>query len=164
MRFQSWIKVWRGFFFAAGFCALLLSGCASSPAVRPITGYTPGIGEKAARTAESMVGRPYKYRGETPAGFDCSGLARYSYLKAGLDVPHGTKALRGATRAVSKRSMQRGDLLFFDEKGGPYSHVGIYTGNDCFVHAPSSGKKVRKNCLHESYWEKHFMEVRRFLE
>lgn len=111
-----------------------------------------------------MIGRPYKYRGETPAGFDCSGLTRYSYLKAGLNVPHGTKQLRNASRAVSKWNMQRGDLLFFDEKGGAYSHVGIYTGDDCFVHAPSSGKKIRKNCLSEAYWEKHFMEVRRFLE
>lgn len=114
--------------------------------------------------AESMIGKPYKYRGESPSGFDCSGLARYSYLKAGLDVPHGTKALRSTTRSVSTRSMQRGDLLFFDEKGGSYSHVGIYTGKDCFVHAPSSGKKVRENCLAEPYWKKHFIEPRRFSE
>lgn len=58
--------------------------------------------------------------------------------------------------------MQKGDLVFFDEKGGKYSHVGIYIGNQAFVHAPSSGKKVRKNNLTESYWKRRFLEARRF--
>jgi murein DD-endopeptidase len=141
---------------------LLFTGCASSPPVKQVTGYTPAIGEKAASTAVSMVGRPYKYQGDSPSGFDCSGLIRYSYLTAGLDVPHGTKDLKNTTQSVGKRSMQKGDLVFFDEKGGKYSHVGIYIGNQAFVHAPSTGKKVRRNSLTESYWKKRFLEARRF--
>jgi cell wall-associated NlpC family hydrolase len=58
--------------------------------------------------------------------------------------------------------MQKGDLIFFNEKGGRYSHVGIYVGGDSFVHAPSTGKNVRKNSLLEPYWKKHFIEARRF--
>ena len=143
---------------------LFLTGCASSPPVKEVRGYKQAIGEKAARTAEAMIGKPYKYRGDTPAGFDCSGLARYSYVTAGLDIPHGTKNLRSVTRLIDAQNMQKGDLLFFDEKGGNYSHVGIYTGHGCFVHAPSTGKKVRKNCLTELYYKKHFNEVRRFSE
>jgi cell wall-associated NlpC family hydrolase len=140
----------------------LLAGCASSSPVKEVRGYTPAIGEKAARTAMSMIGKPYKYRGDSPAGFDCSGLVRYSYLTAGLDIPHGTKDLKNATRPVGSRNMQKGDLLFFDEKGGAYSHIGIYTGNQSFVHAPGTSKTVRKNSLTEPYWKKHFLEARRF--
>lgn len=144
------------------FVLLFLSACASSPQVKAVKGYTPAIGDKATHTALSMVGRPYKYRGDAPSGFDCSGLVRYSYLTAGLDVPHGTKALRSVTRPVDTARMQKGDLLFFDEKGGKYSHVGIYIGGSYFVHAPSTGKKVRKNSLNDPYWKKHFLEARRF--
>jgi cell wall-associated NlpC family hydrolase len=140
---------------------VLLSGCASAP-TRPVTGYTPSIGEKAAKTAVSMVGRPYRYQGDSPSGFDCSGLVRYSYLTAGLDVPHGTKGLRNTTSAVGGGKMQKGDLLFFSENGKNYSHVGIYLGNSLFVHAPSTGKTVRKDSLKDPYWKKSFLEARRF--
>ncbi len=151
---KTWLRyvLWFSFF--------LFIGCAHTP-VKQVTGYTPAIGEKAARTAITMVGRPYRYKGDSPAGFDCSGLVRYSYLAAGLEVPHGTKALRSVSRSAGK-TMQKGDLLFFDEKGGRYSHVGIYIGGDSFIHAPSTGKTVRKNSLTEPYWKKHFIEARRF--
>jgi cell wall-associated NlpC family hydrolase len=138
-----------------------LFGCASTP-VRHVTGYTPAIGEKAAKTAISMIGRPYKYRGDSPEGFDCSGLVRYSYLASGLDVPHGTGALKTASSPVGAKKLRKGDLLFFDEKGGKYSHVGIYIGGNRFVHAPSTGQKVRKDSLRDAYWKKSFIEARRF--
>jgi cell wall-associated NlpC family hydrolase len=140
---------------------LLLFACASVP-VKPVTGYTPAIGEKAARTAVAMIGRPYKYRGDSPEGFDCSGLVRYSYLAAGLEVPHGTEQLLRTTRTVGARSARKGDLLFFYESGKKYSHVGIYIGDNRFVHAPSTGKKVRKDSLRDAYWKKSFLEARRF--
>jgi murein DD-endopeptidase len=154
----------------AGLCFILFLiviaaavGCVSAP-VRPITGYTPAIGEKAARTAVSMIGRPYKYQGESPSGFDCSGLVRYSYLAAGLNVPHGTKALRNSSRRVYPEELRKGDLLFFYERGKPFSHVGIYLEDNTFVHAPSSGKKVRKDTLTDPYWKKSFLEARRFFD
>ena len=139
----------------------LITGCASAPAPRHSYGYTPAIGEKAARTAVSMVGKPYRNRGESPSGFDCSGLVRYSYLSAGIAVPHSTRALKNSTHPVG-RDMRTGDLLFFNEKGGRYSHVGIYIGGGTFVHAPSSGQHVRKDSLQDPYWKKHFLEARRF--
>ncbi len=143
-------------------CAFWLSACASA-SVRPVIGYTPAIGEKAAETATAMVGRPYQYKGDSPAGFDCSGLVRYSYLTAGLDVPHGTEQLMRVTRSVERGTVRKGDLLFFNEKGGKYSHVGISLGNDVFIHAPSSGGKVRKDSLQDPYWEKNLFGARRFL-
>jgi len=140
---------------------LTLSACASV-SVKPVTGYTPSVGEKAAKTAQSMIGRPYKYKGDSPAGFDCSGLVRYSYLAAGVEAPHGTEYLLRVTKAVSIRSARKGDLLFFNESGKKASHVGIYTGNNRFVHAPSTGNKVREDSVSDPYWKKSFLEVRRF--
>ncbi len=139
------------------------AGCAVpyQPA-RHIEGYSSEVGNKAADTALTMIGRPYKYRGDTPAGFDCSGLVRYSYLTAGMNVPHSTGALRQHTRPVYDREMRKGDLLFFNESGRKYSHVGIYEGDSRFVHAPSTGKHVRTDSLLDPYWKKHFLGARRF--
>jgi len=147
---------------AAVLCLMMIStGCASA-LPRPAAGCPPEIGEKAAKTAVSMIGRPYKYRGDSPTGFDCSGLVRYSYLAAGKDAPHGTKQLRTVTGPVGKADMREGDLLFFNENGKKYSHVGIYLEGDVFVHAPSTGGKVRRESLRDPHWEKSFLEARRF--
>ncbi len=108
-----------------------------------------------------MVGKPYKFKGDTPAGFDCSGLVRYSYMTAGLDLPHGTTALRQLSHSISLRDLRSGDLLFFNEEGKKNSHVGIYTGGNWFVHAPSSGRHVRVDNLQDPYWQEHFLEARR---
>lgn len=140
----------------------MLSACAVAP-VRRVEGYSPAAGEKAAETAFAMIGRPYKFRGETPAGFDCSGLVRYSYLTAGVDVPHGTDPIRSSTRSVGLWSARKGDLLFFNQSGKKYSHVGIYVGGNEFVHAPSTGGFVRKDSLDDPYWKKHYLDTRRFL-
>ena len=144
------------------FIISVAAGCASVP-TQPVLEHPPTIGEKAARIAETMIGRPYKFKGNSPEGFDCSGLVQYSYLAAGgLDVPHGTKALLDRTRSI-ERDLQTGDLLFFNERGKKYSHVGIFLENDTFVHAPGTGGKVRKESLQDPYWKDHFMEARRFL-
>jgi cell wall-associated NlpC family hydrolase len=140
---------------------IMLSGCVSVPA-KPVSGYSAGAGEKAATTAVSMIGRPYRYKGDSPAGFDCSGLVRYSYLSAGMYAPHGTKELRKATIAVSSQTTRKGDLLFFSERGKNYSHVGIYLENNLFVHAPGKRGKVRTDSLTDPYWKKSFLEARRF--
>jgi murein DD-endopeptidase len=143
--------------------ALLSASCTHAP-VRQADGNAPTIGEKAALTAVSMIGRPYLYKGNTPAGFDCSGLVQYSYLAAGVkDVPHGTKALLGLTRSIGK-DLQTGDLLFFNERGKKYSHVGIYLEHGTFVHAPGTGGQVKKEGLEDPYWKGSFIDARRFRE
>jgi cell wall-associated NlpC family hydrolase len=142
--------------------AQLLFGCVAAQPARRIEEHSPVVGDKAADTALSMVGRPYRYKGDSPSGFDCSGLVRYSYLAEGMNLPHGTGALRQHTRTVPNRDMRKGDLLFFNESGKKYSHVGIYLGNNLFVHATSTGGTVRKDSLDDPYWKKHFLGARRF--
>ena len=152
----------RNILLIMGIAVLLVTGCASAPSKR-VNGYSASAGDKAAATALTMIGRPYQFKGETPGGFDCSGLVRYSYLTAGIDVPHGTNALRSSTRSVGLRNARKGDLLFFIQEGKKYSHVGIYVGNDQFVHAPSTGGFVRKDSIDSPYWKKHYLDTRRFL-
>ncbi len=139
---------------------LLFAGCASQP-VRQGETYSLEKGERALKTARNMIGRPYKFQGDTPEGFDCSGLVRYSYLTAGMELPHGTAALRKISHPVPPGDIRKGDLLFFDQSGKKFSHVGIYAGDKNFIHAPSSGKTVRKDSLQDPYWKKHFLEARR---
>jgi hypothetical protein len=151
----------RSLFIASVMGLMLLStGCASH-AAKHGDSYSVATGEKALATARSMIGRPYQFRGETPEGFDCSGLVRYSYLAAGKNLPHGTGPLRKVSRPVGIRDLQKGDLLFFDQSGKKYSHVGIYAGDTRFIHAPSSGKKVRMDSLEDEYWKNHLLEGRR---
>lgn len=145
---------------------LLLIACASTPNKAPAassgaTRPTAETGGQAADIALNMVGKPYRYGGASPAGFDCSGLVLYSYKRAGLSLPHATDKQRSLSRPIKVADLRRGDLLFFNQEGKKYGHVAIYVGNGKFVHAPSSGKSVRSDALDTPYWKKHLSEVRR---
>ena len=138
---------------------LLASGCASTPVAE-----VPGGArhQEAAKVATSMVGKPYRYGGNTPQGFDCSGLVYFSFKRAGLDVPRSTETQRVKSRKVPATGLARGDLLFFNQEGKYSSHVGLYLGGNRFVHAPSGGKHVRVDRLTDAYWQKHLADMRRF--
>ena len=98
-------------------------------------------GERAAAVALEQLGVPYRYGGSAPDGFDCSGLVHYSYARAGISVPRTTSTLWDHAKPVDRRDMRVGDILFF-RIAGKMSHVGMYIGNDRFVHAPTTGKVV----------------------
>lgn len=145
---------------------LALAGCASTPQRAPTAsaGSTkPSLerSEQAAGYALTMVGKPYRYGGSSPKGFDCSGLVMYSYKSAGVALPHSTDKQRSASRSVKVAELRRGDLLFFNQEGKKFGHVAIYVGDGRFVHAPSSGKSVRSDRLDSPYWKKHLSEARR---
>lgn len=144
--------------------ALLLPGLAAcagtAPRAAPIE-RTDGSGYVAADHALAMLGRPYRYGGYTPAGFDCSGLVHYSFRRAGLNLPRDTRSLRSVGSDVEWHRLSRGDLVFFDQEGKKSSHVGIYLGAGEFVHAPSSGGRVRVDRIDAPYWRRHFNEARR---
>lgn len=141
---------------------LALAACASTPTSSTgSTKPTADRGGQAAANALKMVGKPYRYGGSSPAGFDCSGLVLYSYKHAGLALPHGTDKQRSLSRPVKVADLRRGDLLFFHQEGKKFGHVGIYVGDGKFVHAPSSGKSVRSDRLDSPYWKNHLSEARR---
>ncbi|HEU5338359.1 MAG TPA: C40 family peptidase [Sulfuricaulis sp.] len=139
------------------FTLTVISGCGHAPAVDS----APTLASRAADHAITMVGKPYRYGGNTPKGFDCSGLVQYSYGRAGVKLPHGTRSLLQMSRPVSRNKLQRGDLVFFTQEGRKSSHVALYLGNGRFVHSPSSGKYVYVAGLNEPYWQRHFTEARR---
>ncbi|TWT02449.1 LysM peptidoglycan-binding domain-containing protein [Planomicrobium sp. CPCC 101079] len=110
-------------------------------------------------TATSLQGIPYVWGGSTTRGFDCSGYIYYVYNKAGISVPRtNTTGLDARSYDVSKP--QVGDLVFFKNtyRQG-ISHVGIYMGNNKFIHA--GGDRVQITSLNDSYWGKHFDSFKR---
>ncbi len=137
----------------------LLAGCASAP---PRASAPQSLAQRVVQVARSMIGHPYRYGGDTPRGFDCSGLVYYSFEHAGERVPRTTAAQRRAAMWVSVKHIRKGDLIFFKERGRSSSHVGIYIGHGKFVHAPSTGERVRTDRLSNPYWRQHFVSVRRF--
>jgi murein DD-endopeptidase len=108
---------------------------------------------RAAAAAESMIGRPYRYGGATPQGFDCSGLVVYSYRRAGqVDLPRTVAALEHASQPIALQDVRPGDLLFFRLSGRKTNHVAVVIDDGSFVHAPSSGKRVEKVPFDHVYW------------
>ncbi len=114
--------------------------------------------ERAALFALEAVGIPYRYGGESPeSGFDCSGLVRWAYGRAGLEVPHNSYALYGVGRRIAKTRIEAGDVLFFEGLG----HVGLYLGGGQMVHAPYTGKRVEVIRLAETNYGRRLIGARR---
>ena len=109
-----------------------------------------------------VVNTPYTYGGNTPeGGFDCSGLIQYAI--AGITtrkLPRSTSQWVGVSAPIERSELQRGDFVFFNTLGGRYSHMGIYAGNNQFVHAPSSGGIVKTVSMANPYFAKRFTEAR----
>lgn len=144
----------------AGLILIALTGCATAPQ-QSDQEVMVGVGTDAAGHALGVVGTPYRFGGSTPQGFDCSGLVQYSYARAGMQVPRTMQGLWANSRPVSIKQIRPGDLLFFNQEGKLNSHVGLYIGNDRFVHAPSTGKHVSTASLANRYWRQHFSSARR---
>lgn len=147
--------------------SLLLTGCGSI--VANDTAYLPPNaspanhkGQQIVQEARKYLGAPYQYGGNNPAGFDCSGLVEYSHQKIGINVPRSTHTQLKQARQVSKNKLQPGDLVFFKLEGKKVSHVGIYAGNNEFIHSPSTGKKVSYARLDNPYWDEHLIGGGRF--
>jgi len=120
--------------------------------------------EREAAVAQAMlvVNTPYRYGGNTPAGgFDCSGLVQYVFNSiGGTRLPRSTEQWAAASAPIPEGGRQRGDLVFFNTTGKPWSHMGIYVGNGQFVHAPSTGGTVRKDSLSNRYFAPRYLGTR----
>ena len=110
-------------------------------------------------TALQMVGVPYRYGGESPDGFDCSGLVQFAYRSAGISVPRTSRDQLQASAPVTLAEASAGDLLFFHSKD--FSHVGIYLGQGRFVHAPATGMNVSIASFNDAYYRRNFVRAGR---
>ena len=142
------------------FVALLaLAACGSEPELRRADAEA-SPGQRAALAALAQVGVPYRYGGQSPSGFDCSGLVHYAYLDAGVSTPRTTQQLWSAARTIKQDELQAGDLLFF-RIDGKMSHVGIYLGEGRFVHAPQSGRSVSVASLEMPFYRQALIRTAR---
>lgn len=145
--------------FALAITVLAIAACSSNPPASS-SGKLPGAGQRAAAVALDQVGTPYRYGGSSPRGFDCSGLVQYSYSRVGVRVPRTTGQLWATARPVSRADLRPGDLLFFRIEG-KMAHVGVYLGDQRFVHAPQSGRTVSVQSLNAPFYEDAFMRAGR---
>lgn len=123
------------------------------------------IRERLKVTAEGFIGVDYAWGGtSTRSGFDCSGLVQAVYQLNGLAMPRSVRDQYRAGTAVGGDRLTKGDLVFFSaEPGGELSHVGIYIGDGTFIHAPGSGKNVRRESLGSAYFKSHYAGARFYL-
>ena len=139
---------------------------------RNVVGAVPALGQQVRDVTTHMVssamnflGVPYKRGGNSSeTGFDCSGFTRHIFESSlGLLLPRRVDQQAKSTSlvAVKRDELKPGDLVFFNTLKRTFSHVGIYVGDDKFIHAPHSGAEVRVESLSVKYWAKRFTGARR---
>ncbi|AOJ38388.1 MULTISPECIES: C40 family peptidase [Burkholderia] len=113
--------------------------------------------------ALNMIGVRYRWGGNSPdSGLDCSGFVRYVFQDTlGMSLPRRAEEMSRVGEKVSMSNLKPGDLVFFNTMRRTFSHVGIYIGDNKFVHSPSTGSTIRVDDLDSGYWEKRFTGARR---
>ena len=115
--------------------------------------------EQVVTIAKHQLGTPYRAGGNTPGGFDCSGLVVYVFRQVGVQLPR-TAADQFASM-IPTRFPEPGDLVFFEIVEGSISHVGIYVGSETFIHAPRPGRTVEYADMRIPHWQNTYRGARR---
>ncbi|MCM8595867.1 C40 family peptidase [Accumulibacter sp.] len=153
--------------------AIVLAACAGRPPAPVDASRRPA--DRLASSAQgndvvifalSLVDTGYRFGGKNPdAGLDCSGMVSYIYGRAaGLRITGSAADIARRGRPIERESLRPGDLVFFNTRNAGYSHVGIYIGDDRFVHAPSSNGRVRIDQLGARYFAQRFETARTYFD
>ena len=123
-------------------------------------------GNEVALYALGLIDTGYRFGGKNPqAGLDCSGMVSYIYAQAaGLKMLGSAAEIARNGKAIERTALRPGDLVFFNTRNQPYSHVGIYLGDERFVHAPSTNGRVRIDRLNDRYYAQRFEAARTFFD
>lgn len=148
-----------------------LTGCSLKPAP-PVETATPktSLRDAIVQAAHAQIGKPYVYGGGDPSrGFDCSGLVHWVFSGQGIELPRTAEEQIGAGQKVTPQELLPADLVFFDtgeiweSESSSKVHVGLFIGEETFIHAPSQGKRVRTDLLTNPFWSQRFTAARRVL-
>lgn len=155
--------------FAASLVLAACGGLPVAPGSAPPGGEAgPDVSDRAREVvlfALSLIDTGYRFGGKNPeAGLDCSGMVSYVFSNAvGVRLTGSASEMAREGRPVSTADLRPGDLVFFNTLHRSHSHVGIYIGDGRFVHAPSSGGKVRTDDLTQGWFASRFEEARSYL-
>lgn len=120
-------------------------------------------GEEVVDYAKTLLGKDYVYGGVGPNSFDCSGFTQYVYKKFGINLSHSASAQANIGTTVSKSDLQLGDMVFFSQGGSSIGHVGIFVGNNSFIHAANPQKGVVITSLADGYYTSNYKTAKRVL-
>lgn len=166
------------FFLLVAMLVALLAGCGSLPPAAPGHAAAPPAERPAADDASvekansivlyalGLIDTGYRYGGKNPsAGLDCSGMVSHIFRNAiGIDVSGSAADIARRGKSVDLQQLRPGDLVFFNTRNRPFSHVGIYIGDNRFVHAPSESGRVRTESLGNTYFAARLEAARSLLE
>ncbi len=123
-----------------------------------------GVNKPFLKEAKKHLGKRYVWAANGPAKFDCSGFTKYVYNKNGITIPRTSIKQAEVGKKVSRSNLKAGDLIFFDtskQRDGYVNHVGIYLGDNKFIHASSAKKKVMISSLSKNFYDNRFKWGRR---
>ena len=121
-----------------------------------------GTGAKLVEEAKKHLGKKYVWGATGPNTFDCSGLTQYCHKKLGISIPRTSLEQSRSGKLVAKSNLQVGDLIFWKTTSAPVGHVGMYIGNNQFIHAPNSKSVVKIDSLNNSYYASKYVNARRY--
>lgn len=123
-------------------------------------------GNEVAIYALGLIDTGYRFGGKNPeAGLDCSGMVSFIYGQAaGMKVRGSAADIARNGRAIERAALRPGDLVFFNTRNQPFSHVGIYLGEARFIHAPATNGRVRIDRLNDRYYAQRFEAARTFFD
>ena len=112
--------------------------------------------------AMSLIGLSYRFGGNSPTqGLDCSGFMQYIFKRSmGITLPRTSAEMATVGQQVDRANLKPGDMVFFGS-GGRVSHVGMYIGNDRFIHAPRTGRDIEITSMNGNYWKSCYITARR---
>ncbi len=139
---------------------------ASASKDTPKPSFLAGVASKAGDVVDgalNLIGVHYRWGGNSPdSGLDCSGFVRYVFQDAlGFTLPRRAEEMSRVGEKVAVSDLKPGDLVFFNTMRRTISHVGIYIGNNQFVHSPSTGSSIRVDDMGDKYWFTRYRGARR---